>query len=88
MGYVVCGPVLSVVTLDSNPNPQAETPGMRLLGQFDLSDANTDVWNTLALAISVMHIKRTMTKLAKTYNRPFAPSIVKDASKCITDLDI
>ncbi|CAI7582856.1 unnamed protein product [Penicillium bialowiezense] len=80
MGYVVCGPVLSVVTLDSNPNPQAETPGMRLLGQFDLSDANTDVWNTLALAISVMHIKRTMTKLAKTYNRPFAPSIVKDAN--------
>ncbi|KAJ5327294.1 hypothetical protein MYU51_017813 [Penicillium brevicompactum] len=88
MGYIICGPVLSVVTLDSNPNPQTETRGMRLLGQFDLSDVNNDVWNTLALAISVMHIKRTMTKLAKAFKRPFTASIVKDASKCITDIDV
>ena len=88
MGFVVCGPVLSVVTLDCNPNPQTETQGMRILGQFDLSDFNNDVWNTLAIAISVMHIKRTMTKLAQAYKRPFIAPIFEDETKCSPDMDI
>jgi hypothetical protein len=88
MGFVICGPVLSVVTLDCDPDPKTETQGMRLLGQFDLSDLNNDVWNTLAVAISVMHVKRTMTKLAKAYKRPFIAPIVKDETKCTLDIDI
>lgn len=87
MAFVICGPVLSVVTLDCDPNPQTEIQGMRLLGQFDLSNLNNDVWNTLAVAISVMHVKRTMTKLAQTYQNPFIASIIDDVRKCITDID-
>jgi hypothetical protein len=88
MGFVVCGPVLSVVTLNCDPEPQTETQGMRLLGQFDLSDLNNDVWNTLAVAISVMHVKRTMTKLAKAYKRPFIAPIFEDETMCTVDIDI
>lgn len=88
MGFVICGPVLSVVTLDCNPNPSTKGQGIRLLGQFDLSDLNHDVWNTLALAISVMHIKRTITKISGAYKLPFAASIVEDARGSVTDVDI
>lgn len=87
MAFVICGPVLSIVTLDCDPNPQTDTQGMRLLGQFDLSNLNNDVWNTLAVAISVMHVKRTMIKLAQTYQSPYVAPIVKDVRKCTTDID-
>lgn len=75
MGLVLCGPVLSVISLDTNPHPQTLTQGIKFLGHFDLSDFDNDVWNTLAVAIIVMHIKRTVTKLAKAYDHKFVASI-------------
>lgn len=75
MGLVLCGPVLSVISLDTNPHPQTLTQGIKFLGHFDLSDFDNDVWNTLAVAIIVMHIKRTVTKLAKAYDHRFVASI-------------
>ncbi|KOS48731.1 hypothetical protein ACN38_g218 [Penicillium nordicum] len=75
MGLVLCGPVLSVISLDTNPNPQTLTQGIKFLGHFDLSDFDNDVWNTLAVAIIVMHIKRTVAKLAKAYDQKFVASI-------------
>ncbi|CAI7627494.1 unnamed protein product [Penicillium viridicatum] len=75
MGLVLCGPVLSVISLDTNPHPQTLTQGIKFLGHFDLSDFDNDVWNTLAVAIIVMHIKRTVAKLAKAYDHKFVASI-------------
>ncbi|CAI7615547.1 hypothetical protein PCG10_000205 [Penicillium crustosum] len=75
IGLVLCGPVLSVISLDTNPHPQTLTQGIKFLGHFDLSDFDNDVWNTLAVAIIVMHIKRTVTKLAKAYNDKLVASI-------------
>ncbi|KGO69147.1 hypothetical protein PEX1_005900 [Penicillium expansum] len=87
MGLVLCGPVLSVISLDTNPNPQTQTQGIKFLGHFDLSDFDNDVWNTLAVAIIVMHIKRTVTKLAKAYDHRFVASIVDDPAMGSPDLD-
>ncbi|KAJ5492274.1 hypothetical protein N7453_010371 [Penicillium expansum] len=87
MGLVLCGPVLSVISLDTNPNPQTQTQGIKFLGHFDLSDFDNDVWNTLAVAIIVMHIKRTVTKLAKAYDHRFVASIVDNPAMGSPDLD-
>ncbi|KGO77666.1 hypothetical protein PITC_074920 [Penicillium italicum] len=87
MGLVLCGPVLSVISLDTNPSPQTQTQGIKFLGHFDLSDFDNDVWNTLAVAIIVMHIKRTVTKLAKAYNHRFVASIFDDSAMDSPDPD-
>jgi hypothetical protein len=39
----------------------------KYMGQFDMSEDDQDVWNSLALAIAVIHIRRTMTRLADHY---------------------
>ncbi|KAJ5177875.1 uncharacterized protein N7500_000574 [Penicillium coprophilum] len=78
IGLVLCGPVLSVISLDTNPHPQTLTHGLKFLGHFDLADFDNDVWNTLAVAILVMHIKRTVAKLAKAYDHKFVVSIFDD----------
>ncbi|KAJ5356221.1 hypothetical protein N7517_010830 [Penicillium concentricum] len=78
IGLVVCGPVLSAISLDTNPNPQTLTHGLKFLGHFDLADFDNDVWNTLAVAILVMHIKRTVAKLAKAYGDKFVTSTFDD----------
>lgn len=80
IGLVVCGPVLSAITLDTNPKPQTSTEGIKFLGHFDLSDFDNDVWNTLAVAIAVMHIKRTMKKLAQAYDLPFVAPMFDESS--------
>jgi hypothetical protein len=87
MGLVLCGPVLSVISLDTNPHPQTLTQGIKFLGHFDLSDFDNDVWNTLAVAIIVMHIKRTVTKLAKAYDHKFVASIFDGPAMSSPDPD-
>ncbi|KAI2732457.1 hypothetical protein CBS147332_1596 [Penicillium roqueforti] len=87
MGLVLCGPVLSVISLDTNPNPQTLTHGIKFLGHFDLSDFDNDVWNTLAIAIIVMHIRRTVTKLAKAYDHRFVASIFDGPAMNFPDPD-
>ncbi|CAG8909209.1 unnamed protein product [Penicillium egyptiacum] len=87
IGFVLCGPVLSVICLDTNPHPQTQTQGIKFLGHFDLSDFDHDVWNTLAIAILVMHIKRTVTKLAKAYGHRFVASIFDNPNMGSPDPD-
>ncbi|CAI7664881.1 unnamed protein product [Penicillium glandicola] len=87
IGLVLCGPVLSAISLDTNPHPQTITKGIKFLGHFDLSDFDNDVWNTLAIAIIVMHIKRTVTKLAKAYDKRFVTSIFDGPAMSSLDLD-
>ncbi|KAJ5456676.1 hypothetical protein N7530_011950 [Penicillium desertorum] len=87
MGFVLCGPVLSVICLDTNPHPQTLTQGIKFLGHFDLSDFDQDVWNTLAIAILVMHIKRTVAKLAKAYGHRFVASLIDNPAMGSPDPD-
>jgi hypothetical protein len=87
IGLVLCGPVLSVISLDTNPNPQTLTQGLKFLGHFDLADFDNDVWNTLAVAIIVMHIRRTVSKLAKAYGDKFVSSTSDDSAMDSLDLD-
>lgn len=88
IGLVICGPVLSAITLDTNPQPQTTMPGIKFLGHFDLSDFDNDVWNTLAVAIIVMHIKRTVKKLALAYTHSFVAPIFDEATMESPDLDL
>ncbi|KAJ6184562.1 hypothetical protein N7519_005863 [Penicillium mononematosum] len=87
IGFVLCGPVLSVICLDTNPHPQTITQGIKFLGHFDLSDFDQDVWNTLAIAILVMHIKRAVAKLAKAYGDRFVASLIDNPAMGSPDPD-
>ncbi|KAJ5408903.1 hypothetical protein N7509_002786 [Penicillium cosmopolitanum] len=77
VGYVICGPIATILSLDSNPSSPAwggaVDKRVKYMGQFDLTEPDQDVWNSLALAISVIHVRETMLKLAATYSGPRAP---------------
>ncbi|CAI7567726.1 unnamed protein product [Penicillium manginii] len=77
VGYVVCGPIATILSLDSNPlSPAWSGPvdkRVKYMGQFDLTEPDQDVWNSLAIAISVIHVRESMLKLAATYSGPRAP---------------
>ena len=87
IGFVLCAPVLSVICLDTNPHLQTLTQGIKFLGHFDLSDFDQDAWNTLAIAILVMHIKRTVAKLAKIYGDRFVASLIDNPAMGSPDPD-
>ncbi|KAJ5747439.1 uncharacterized protein N7511_009135 [Penicillium nucicola] len=83
VGFFVTGPIVSVVTLDTTPQPPDANPpsadkgtkppgdssssGINLLMYMDLSDMNRDVWGAMFLAILIRHIRDTMVKLAENY---------------------
>ncbi|KAJ6081233.1 hypothetical protein N7499_006107 [Penicillium canescens] len=83
IGFFVTGPIVSVVTLDTTPQPSDANPpsedksakplgkdnssGINLLMYMDLSDMNRDVWGAMFLAILIGHVRNTMVKLASNY---------------------
>lgn len=71
VGFCLCGPIVTILSLDTDPGSatwQEETAcHVKYMGQFDMSEDDQDVWNSLALAIAVIHIRRTMTRLADHY---------------------
>lgn len=77
IGFLVCGPILTLVSLDTNPHSVAWTkkPESRVkyLGQFDMSEIDQDVWNSLAIAIAVIHMRQRMGRLASAYTGPLFP---------------
>ncbi|KAJ5620573.1 hypothetical protein N7510_004557 [Penicillium lagena] len=77
IGFVLCGPIVALVSLDTDPGSLGwtEDAGVKVkyLGQFDLSEAAQDVWNSVAIAISVVHIRRIMARMAGVYEGPFVP---------------
>jgi hypothetical protein len=83
VGFLICGPILTVVSLDTNPesiiwgNKDTETR-VKYLGQFDMSEKDQDVWNSLAIAITVINMRRTMSRLADAYVGPFVPHVRHD----------
>ncbi|KAJ5098461.1 hypothetical protein N7532_005462 [Penicillium argentinense] len=79
IGFVLCGPIATILSLDSDPYSPAwkAAPDSRVkfMGQFNLTEPGQDVWNSLALAISLIHVRETMVQLATTYpQNPKTPS--------------
>lgn len=77
LGFVICGPIVALVSLDTDPRSAAWTEDIEVkvkyLGQFDLSEEEQDVWNSIAVAISVVHVRNTMIRLAKDYSGTRVP---------------
>lgn len=77
VGFVLCGPIVALVSLDTDPGSLGwrEDAGVKVkyLGQFDLSEAAQDVWNSVAIAIAVAHVRRIMARMAGVYEGPFVP---------------
>lgn len=67
-GFFISGPVVAILTRNTYPsaaNGQRGTEDSHFICQLDLSEQGQDVWNSLAVAISVMHIRNTMMELAE-----------------------
>jgi hypothetical protein len=72
VAFCLCGPIVTILSVDTDPGSATwgeENPyyHAKYMGQFDMSEDDQDVWNSLALAIAVIHIRRTMTRLADKY---------------------
>lgn len=72
VGFCLCGPIVTILSLDTDPGSATWKEvnigcHAKYMGQFDMSEDDQDVWNSLALAIAVIHIRRTMTRLADHY---------------------
>ncbi|KAL4748406.1 hypothetical protein BDW72DRAFT_214837 [Aspergillus terricola var. indicus] len=69
IGFLICGPVVALMTLDLNlikcTREDDETSG-KFFSQFDFSEKGQDVWNSLSIAIVVMHIRSSMVRLARS----------------------
>lgn len=55
-----------MLTMDSDPESKTgwkSGSGSRFVSQFDLAERGQDVWNSLAIAIMTMYIRKTMMKL-------------------------
>lgn len=65
-GFLICGPALGIITLDSNP---VKTPVLdpessaRLIAQFNFSEPSQDVWNALAVAIVVIQVRKMILQV-------------------------
>ncbi|KAJ5945817.1 hypothetical protein N7454_002656 [Penicillium verhagenii] len=76
LGFVIAGPIVCLLSLDTDPNSEVwsnydstgeESPA-KFLTQFDLSEREQDVWNSLALAICVLHLRDTLIELTRVYD--------------------
>ncbi|KAL3472943.1 hypothetical protein BJX99DRAFT_261763 [Aspergillus californicus] len=66
IGFIICGPVVAIMAFDINllQEEDEKTDG-KFISQFDLSERGQDVWNSLSLAIVIMHIRNTMVRLSE-----------------------
>lgn len=65
-GFLICGPIIAVTTLDSDPNTYPDLDSgvsCKFIAQFDVCENGQDVWNAFAIAITVMRIRKTMIEL-------------------------
>ncbi|PYI11139.1 hypothetical protein BO78DRAFT_359661 [Aspergillus sclerotiicarbonarius CBS 121057] len=72
IGFIICGPIVAIMTHSTDPQEigDGEVQG-RFMGQFDLSERGQDVWNSLAIAITVVSVRRTMLSLAQEGKRGY-----------------
>ncbi|GLA80577.1 hypothetical protein AtubIFM56815_001402 [Aspergillus tubingensis] len=73
-GFIICGPIVAILTHSTDPREigNGQEDG-RFISQFDLSERGQDVWNSLAIAITVMHVRRTMLSLAHQGRGSYRP---------------
>ncbi|GAD97085.1 conserved hypothetical protein [Paecilomyces variotii No. 5] len=67
-GFLVCGPIVAVITLNSASEAFSDASSdtfCKLISQFDFGDDGQDVWNALAIALTVIRIRKTMLELAE-----------------------
>ncbi|KAL4956072.1 hypothetical protein BDW69DRAFT_159399 [Aspergillus filifer] len=68
IGFLICGPVVAIMTLDVGllkGAPEDEEIDGKFFSQFDFSERGQDLWNSLALAIVIMHVRNTMVQLSE-----------------------
>ncbi|KAL4931519.1 uncharacterized protein BDV17DRAFT_238958 [Aspergillus undulatus] len=71
IGFLICGPVVAIVTFDlelMKGTPEDEELDGKFFSQFDFSERGQDLWNSLAVAIVVMHIRNMMVQLSQNNN--------------------
>jgi hypothetical protein len=70
-GFLICGPLVAVITMDSDPKvyPLLDSASNgKFIAQFDFSESGQDVWNALAVAITVTRIRKTIIQLEEEGN--------------------
>ncbi|KAL4890211.1 hypothetical protein BDV59DRAFT_98366 [Aspergillus ambiguus] len=85
-GFVICGPIIAILTFGTDPGSGGANNDSKFISQFDLSERGQDVWNSLAIAITTMHIRRTMMQLSQDGLGGFS-EVQRDDSP-ISDADI
>ena len=73
IGFVIAGPILCLLSLDGNPDNEAnkkapeDEPVVRFMTHVDFSHAPFDVWNSLAAVICISHVRDTCLRLAELW---------------------
>ncbi|KLJ05836.1 hypothetical protein EMPG_10723 [Blastomyces silverae] len=65
-GFLICGPIVALLTLNSDPKVHPVLDSMfsaKFISQFDFGEISQDVWNSFAVAIAVVRMRRTMAQL-------------------------
>lgn len=69
IGFLVVGPTATVFTLNARNADAAvagdPTRGIHMLGRFNFTESRFDVWNALALALAVCHLRTALLAVAK-----------------------
>lgn len=77
VGFLLCGPIMTIVSLNTDPNSvvwsEKANSRVKYLGQFDMSETDQDVWNSLAIAIAVINMRKSLARLAYEYSGPLLP---------------
>ncbi|EAS28000.3 uncharacterized protein CIMG_09204 [Coccidioides immitis RS] len=72
-GFLICGSIVAIITLDSDPTARPaldpETSA-RFIAKLDFSEPGQDVWNSLAIAISVVWMRNRMLQLGSKILNP------------------
>ncbi|KAJ5636174.1 uncharacterized protein N7484_009487 [Penicillium longicatenatum] len=96
IGFVIAGPIVCLLSLDTDPNSEVwstvdgtdeESPA-KFLTQFDLSEREQDVWNSLAVAICVVHLRDTLIELAVSYPWSDAVPVIRGLGDETDDEDL
>lgn len=83
IGFLICGPVVALMTYDLDLAKDDEDVDGKFFSQFDFAERGQDVWNSLSIAIVVMHIRNTMVRLAENsyggfVNAPTSGAVSED----------
>ncbi|KAJ6102568.1 hypothetical protein N7486_004995 [Penicillium sp. IBT 16267x] len=96
IGFVIAGPIVCLLSLDTDPDSEVwstndssdEDSPAKFLTQFDLSEREQDVWNSLAVAICVIHLRDTLIELARTYPGSRAVPLIRGLGDETDDEDL